>query len=60
MNKQLSSHVYADKPKVEFGKTGNITRPFYIITQTESSKESITLTEDEARHLIGVGWAMKK
>ena len=60
MSKQISSYVYADSPKIEFGKTGDIAKPFYIITQTESSRESMTLTEDEVRYLIGVGWKMIK
>lgn len=60
MSEQISSYVYADKPKIEFGRTGDGARPFFIITQTESSRESMTLTEDEARHLIGVGWKMIK
>jgi hypothetical protein len=56
---KLTPHQYKDKPKLNFGRDTTPLKPFFIRTESKDSTETIRLTEDEARHLVGVGWRLK-
>ena len=51
-------HSYQDKPSLQFGRTNDMEKPYYIMTYSESSREIIHLTEAEAMHLVDIGWEM--
>ncbi len=49
---------YRDKPSLQFGRTNDVDKPYYIMTYNDNSSEIIHLTEAEAMHLINIGWEM--